>query len=168
MSKKTEQKFITELKKSVGLMHEIEDEDHFWYKIPDNPHLGTARFDLPKPFDILYVTSGNAYSIEAKAMNRYRAFSLRDIRPSQIDNMTAFDDAGGLSYVFLNIRQAACAAEGREYVNKLIIMQWSLLYPRLLESSIKAKELKEAPGVAGAKGLFDLSNGFVEYDPTSL
>lgn len=166
MSKKTEQKFITELKKSIELFHEQMDEPYFWYKIPDNPHMGVARFDLPKPFDILYVVDSQPYCIEAKAMNKYRAFSLRDIRPSQVEYMTAFDDAGGVSYVFLNVRQAASKAEGIEYVNKLIVMQWATLYPRLLDSSIKAKELRDAPGITGSKGLFDLSKGFIEYDPT--
>ena len=166
MSKKNEQKFITELKKSVKLLHETKGMSHFWYKIPDSPHLGTARFDPPKPFDIFYVADSYPYAIEAKSIDGYRAFSLRDMRPSQIENLTDFDMAGGMAYVFLNIRQAASKAEGKEHINKLIIMTWGSLYHRLEQSSIKAKELKEAPFIQGKNGLFDLSGGYKEFDPT--
>lgn len=164
MSKKTEQKFITEFKKSV--MAYNEDVGMFWYKIPDSPHLGGgARFDSPKPFDIFYLCDGEAFAIEAKVSDGYKAFSLASMRPSQIENLTLFDEAGGNSYVVLNIRQAASKAEGKEYINKMITMPWSGLLPRLKKSSIKAKELREAPGIHGKKGLFDISE-YESWDPS--
>jgi Holliday junction resolvase len=168
MSKKYEQKFITELKKSVIALNDLHGEEVFWYKIPDSPHLGVgARFDSPKPFDIFYVEGGDAYAIEAKVLDGYKAFGLAHMRMSQVESLTQFMKAGGQAYVALNIRQAASKAEGKEHINKAIFMPWDGLYARLKKSSIKAKELIDAPGIHGKKGLYNLEE-YESWDPSYL
>lgn len=158
MAKKIEQKFLTEFKKSMEEAAALNEVPFFWYKIPDQPHIGTMRFDSPKPFDAICISNGNALAIEAKAFDKWKAFSLRDIRDSQIEGLTKFDEAGGASIVLLNVRIAADKAKEIKYENRLYVFNWRGLHYRLQDSSITAKELREElPYIEGSKGRFDVS-----------
>ena len=142
---KREQQLLTELKAS------FESFGAFFYKIPDMPHLGGAtRFDTEKPFDAFSVFRKRRMAIEAKAISRYRAFALSDIRYSQEVGLTEFEAAGGESWVFLGID----VAEGDQ---RLLIFNWNWLIKRLRESSIKKKELEKIPYIARFNKRFDVS-----------
>jgi penicillin-binding protein-related factor A (putative recombinase) len=75
-------------------------------------------------------------AIETKFKKKFSAFSVRDMRPSQIVNLTNIAKAGGQSYVFLGIKEPG-------FPSKLFIFRWSYLEEIFSAGkSISAKELR--------------------------
>ena len=61
---KRESAFLNSIRKS------FEAQGHFYFKMPDMPHLpGAARFDIKKPFDVFACVEGHAIAIEAKSFD---------------------------------------------------------------------------------------------------
>lgn len=119
----------------------------FWaFKIPDAPItkelLKITRFTMAKPCDIVaclpcgVISDGMFVAIECKQFKKWESFNVRDMRPAQVEQLSAIEDHGGSCWVFLNIRL--------KDENRLIIFEWAELRVRFLErkESIHAKELK--------------------------
>jgi len=149
-----ERSFLTELKRS------FEAEHAFFYKISDMPHFAgmTSRFDKPKPFDAIAVLTGIPIAIEAKSFNDYKALNISLFRHCQVKGLDEFAEAGGKSYVFLNVRRAGNKTGGVKRVNRLYAFNWLELKRVLTVSSIKKDQLMAMPYVSdGAKDMFSLS-----------
>lgn len=147
-----ESKFLTELRDT------FRNHGAFFYKIVDMPHFKgkMTRFDAPKPFDSMIVLEGIPIAIEAKIFKKFQAFGIRHLRPSQVEGLEAFEQAGGRSFVFLNVRIKAVAGE-QKHVNRLYIFKWEDI--RDAKASFKKAILEfELPFYDGAKGLFDLDD----------
>ena len=119
----------------------------FWaFKIPDAPItkelLKITRFTMAKPCDIVaclpvgVISDGVFVAIECKQFKKWKAFSVRDMRPAQVEQLSALEDHGASCWVFLNVRMKG--------TNRLIIFEWAELRVRFLhkKESIKAKELQ--------------------------
>lgn len=145
---KRESKFLTELKKSFWA------SGAFFYKISDSFHGGAMRFDAPKPFDAFGCHKGVPMAIEAKAMTDYKAFGKTYLRDCQVKGLTEWSDAGGKSFVFLNIRRGP--KDGVKRVNRLFIFPWEVIGG--ISRNMKKSEIESWPYIEGKKGLFDLSN----------
>lgn len=156
-----EQHFATEVIRSLRHVG-------FWaWKIPDAPItkelLKITRFTAAKPCDIIaclptgVISDGLFVAIECKQFKKWKAFSVRDMRPAQIEQLSAIEDHGGSCWVFLNIRIKS------PHDNRLIIFEWAELRHRFLEKkeSIKAKELQARhyikPFRHDDKTMYDLS-----------
>jgi hypothetical protein len=154
------------VKEAVFVTEVIRSLRHFgfWaFKIPDAPItkelLKITRFTMAKPCDIVACLpsglDGLFVAIECKQFKKWKSFSLRDMRPAQVEQLSAIEDHGGSCWVFLNVRV------GRD--NRLIIFEWAELRHRFLKKkeSIKAKELQERKSVKvlkiGDKIGYDLS-----------
>lgn len=127
--------FTTELIRSFR-------KDKSWiYKIPDAPtsRLTGLRFTASKPCDLVLCLGGKFVAIECKQIKKWKAFSIGDMRTSQIVNLPAVIKSGGRAFVFLNVRIA------KEKVNRIIVLDWEVYGPRLERASIKATELKSMP-----------------------
>lgn len=140
----------------------------FWaFKIPDAPItkelLKLTRFTMAKPCDIVaclptgVISDGMFVAIECKQFKKWKAFSVRDMRPAQVEQLSAIEDHGGSCWVFLNIRV------GHDI--RLIIFEWAELRVRFLEKqeSIKAKELQARKFVKTMK-----INDKIGYDLTGM
>lgn len=137
------------MKEAVFVTEVIRSLRHFgfWaFKIPDAPItkelLKITRFTMAKPCDIIaclpvgVISDGVFVAIECKQFKKWKSFSIRDMRPAQVEQLSAIEDHGGSAWVFLNVRV------GRD--NRLIIFEWAELRHRFLKKkeSIKAKELQ--------------------------
>lgn len=100
-------------------------------------------------------------------MKKFEAFGLRHMRPSQIESMDAIVAEGGRAFVFLNIRIAPDFRTEQKRENRLVVLDWADLGPRLRLGSIMAKEIRELPYTGKSpertinrkkvQGVFDLS-----------
>ena len=146
---KRESKFLTELKKS------FHDKGAFFYKISDSFHSGGLRFDSPKPFDVFGCYNGIPFAIEAKTITDYKSFGIGFLRDCQVDGLSAWSNAGGRSFVFLNIRRGGNKSRGIKRLNRLIVFKWKELQD--VGRNIRKKDLEFLPFVDGKKSRFDLS-----------
>jgi len=114
------------------------------YKIPDAPItkeiLKITRFTAAKPSDIVACFDSLFVAIETKQLKTWKALSIRDFRPEQIEGLTNIVAHKGRAFVFVNIR---INKKGQPYENRLIILDWAVWGERLQAKSIFAKELKE-------------------------
>lgn len=145
-----ESKFLSELKNALI------SRGAYFYKIVDMPHFQgkKTRFDTPKPFDAFCLIEGTPIAIEAKIAKSFAAFGKRHLRPSQLIGLEEFQKAGGLSYVFLNIRIKAIKGE-QKHENRLLIFNWNDLRDR--DGSFKKSEIQSMKFIQGEKGGFDLN-----------
>lgn len=133
------------------------------FKIPDAPItkelLKITRFTAAKPCDIIACvpsfTHGQFVAIECKQFKKWKAFSIRDLQDSQIEQMPKIIEADGKAFVFLNIRIK------KPHDNRLIIFEFNDLLKRLKKGSIFAKDLKTMPYLKSErfedKTVYDLS-----------
>lgn len=159
--------FFGELKETWRVMKEkvfttevvrsLENEGHYAYKIPDSPASQGMNmgFLFAKPCDIVAGVYGEFVGIETKIMNKFEAFSLNHMRPSQIKHLTMMIEAGSKAFVFLNVRISSPFPSKR--VNRLIVFEWSALHERLKISSIKKNELIAHAHTGKENGFFDFS-----------
>lgn len=146
-SRKRERVFLTELR------HSFEERGAFFFKIADLPHFAGAkfRFDLEKPFDAFLSYRGIPIAIEAKTLKSYAAFGSQ-IRPSQIKGLDRFVAAGGLGFIFVNIRS------GKPRLNRLLIFDWSKWGRDFSDGwTMKKAELECEPFLTGKNKRFDLA-----------
>ena len=138
------------------VMRSLRAQDIWAHKIADAPisKIKGMKFTLTKPCDIVACANGNFIAIETKQIKKWRAFSIKDMRPSQIVNLSQVVKAGGQAFIFLNVR-----IPNEE--NRLIIIDWGLHGEDLARESLKADELKIFPYLSGfsvnQKTFFDLS-----------
>lgn len=151
-----EAKFTTEVVRSLR---------HYggWaYKIPDAPItkeiLKITRFTAAKPSDIVSCFDSLFVAIETKQLKTWKALSIRDFRPEQIEGLTDIVANKGRAFVFVNIR---ISGKGKTYENRLLIYDWAIWGERIKKKSIFAKELKERPHynsfIVDEKRIFDLT-----------
>ncbi len=148
---KKEQAFLIELKNS------FQKAKAFWYKIPDSPiYKGMqTKFTGAKPFDSFMIYKGVPVAIEAKYISDYKSFGMKQLQPSQIQNLEAFENAGGKSYIFLNVRRRANPECFESYVNALLIFPWCEFKKR--KKPYSKSDLFSRKQWKGAKGLFPVS-----------
>lgn len=153
-----EREFLIELK------HSFAESGAFWYKIPDSPIFAgmQSRFTDPKPFDAIALYKGIPIAIEAKFIPDFKAFGIKSLRPSQIEGLDKWSTAGGLSYVFLNIRRPADKSAGIKRINRLLIFEYDEL--KIMEKNYRKKEIENYHGVDGFKKRFDLNLFFAPMD----
>lgn len=146
--KNRERNFLTELKNSFA-KHNV-----FWFKIPDSPiYKGMkTRFTGAKPFDSFLVYSGVPVAIEAKYLSDFKSFGLKQLQPSQIENLERFENAGGVSFIFLNVRRLAKPDNFQSYANKLLIFPWGEFKKR--KKPFSMIELTDRKQWNGKNGLF--------------
>lgn len=138
--------FNTEVVKSLN------DAGAWAYKISDV--LG-SRFTADKPFDIFGCYNGIAFAIESKQIKEWKAFGSRYLRDSQVEHLQKVEDAGGRSYVFLNVRIKANKAEKIKQQNLLLIFKFSDLKSGVV---FKKDKMKMMPYIVGHKKRFDLTS----------
>lgn len=150
--RKKEQAFLIELKNS------FQKAKAFWFKIPDSPiYKGMqTKFTGAKPFDAILVYNGVPVAIEAKYLSDFKAFGMRQLQTSQIQNLEAFENAGGQSYLFLNVRRKANPECFESYVNALLIFPWSEFKKR--KKAYSKDELFSRKQWNGKKGLFPVKS----------
>jgi len=146
----------------VDIKNSFEAMEYFFYKIPDSPTSygrGTKmRFTLPKPFDAIGVAAGFPLAVEAKVSKGYKAFGMKDMRPSQITNLDKFIMAGGKSFVFLKVWSPK--TEKTKRFNRLLIFDWQYCRDEWLKGTMKQKELMDWPYIDYRKKLYDLSDWY--------
>jgi penicillin-binding protein-related factor A (putative recombinase) len=136
---------------NTEVVNSLRDAKAWAYKIADMPHFAGAkfRFDKPKPCDVVACFDGRFIGIESKQLKGFEAFGLRHLRPHQVEALDAMTEAGGDTWVFLNIRA--------KRLNKLIAFWWPMWRLRWeAEGSTKKAELEELPGIDGHKGRFEV------------
>lgn len=121
--RKREREFLTQLKASFL------ERGVFFFKIPDMPHFKGAqfRFDIPKPFDAIANYAGQAFVIEAKVTSRFKSFTLKDLRPSQIEGLEAWTRTGGKAFVFIYVWQQGRPEQCRTPIYRLLVYPWEQL-----------------------------------------
>lgn len=143
---------------TTEILGSLRDLGAWAYKIADAPItkrvLDVTRFTQAKPCDIFACIDGTMIAIETKQIKKWRAFSLADMRPAQIVQLSRIAEHGGRSFVFLNVR-----IPRKE--NRLLVFEWTALFERLQISSIKGLELErlsyyEAHKTEDGKVRFDL------------
>jgi Holliday junction resolvase len=147
-----EKHFVVELKNSL--------KNHgFFFKIPDIPASMTMmRFMPDKPFDVIAVVKGIPIAIEAKMIKDHKSFGAKDLRETQVSGLTEFKNAGGRSFVFLNIRRPADKDKGVKRLNRLLIFEAGWLIDRGQIYKKELIEIDEKFGIEGKKKTFDLDN----------
>ncbi len=142
-----ERNFTNELKATFR-----DISDTFYHKIADMPHFpgSKMRFDVKKPFDIFAVVRGEPLAIEAKMIKKWQPFGLKELRSHQIEALDAFAEAGGSSYVYLNVR-IPYIKDKQQRENRLIIFDWDYLKAA---DRIPTKTLKTLTYIQGTKGTF--------------
>ena len=148
---KREKNFLTELRNS------FRQSGAFFHKISDSFHGGGIRFDLPKPFDAFACYRGVPIAIEAKVITDYKAFGKTFLRDCQTKGLTEWCEAGGRSYVFLNIRRTGKKDAKISRVNRLLIFDWEML---AWNRNMRKQEIEEYPYIIGKNGLFNLRPWF--------
>lgn len=151
-----EAKFTTEIVRSLRY------HGGWAYKIPDAPItkeiLKITRFTAAKPSDIVACFDSLFVAIETKQLKKWKALSIRDFRPEQIEGLTNIVAHGGRAFVFVNIR---INTKGQPYENRLLIYDWATWGEKLQAKSIHAKELKERihykSFMVDEKRIFDLT-----------
>lgn len=101
----------------------------------------------PRPCDNITLLDGRLLAIEGKFQKSFKAFGMGQIRDSQVLNLDAITQGGGVASIFLNIWIP------REE-NRLIIWEWSDFKEKTRNGSIKKKELLEMPYIEGRKQRF--------------
>jgi penicillin-binding protein-related factor A (putative recombinase) len=123
------------------------------YKIPDAPSskITGLRFTAAKPCDIVACVDGKFVAIETKFKKKFSAFSVRDMRESQLVNLTNILRDNGNAYVFLGIKEPC-------HSTKLFIFEWAHIGELFAVGlSMSAKDLKGLPYLEMESGVFDLS-----------
>jgi len=146
---KREAKFTTELRDSFHKCGAV------FHKISDSFH-GALRFDIAKPFDAFALYRGVPIAIEAKYINDFKAFGRTHLRECQDEGLRKYNEAGGHSFVFLNIRRKSNKAEGIARINRLLIFKYSDIVEKGI--NFKKNEIFSYPYIVGFKGLFDMKD----------
>ena len=89
-------------------------------------------------------------AIEAKAIQGYKAFGVKDLSPHQRQALDDFDKAGGCSLVALNVR------EPRKF-NRCLFFTWPQFK---LMGTWRKQALEDYPYIEAKRGEFDLSEFF--------
>lgn len=120
----SEQKFLMYLKKSF--LSTYTPWLHY-FKIPDQPKFRgmNTQFDIKKPYDAFLVYRGIHIAIEAKFQKDYSAFGMKDLRENQIKGLDDAEMAGGMSFIFLNIKRPTDHVKQQKRCNRLLIFPWS-------------------------------------------
>lgn len=121
----------------------------FAHKLADMPKGAGAfsRFNPPKPCDIIAGYKGLFIGIESKQLKKWEGFSIKKLRPNQIEALDEMIAARCAAFVFVNVR----ITEKR--VNILIPLNWKIWGDQLKCATIKKEQLK---GLAFDKGLFSV------------
>lgn len=144
---KRESAFLTSIRKS------FEAQGHFYFKMPDAPHLpGQARFDIKKPFDAFACVEGHALAIEAKSFDGLQCVALRHFRENQVEGLTKWDKSKGLAFAFVHFK----LGRGKE---GFYAIPWPLM---LKKGRFVALELESMPRFEKktSEELYDLSQFF--------
>ena len=151
-----ESKFTTEIIRS------LKHCGHYAYKIPDSPLSKGMNSGMAysKPCDIVAGVFGDFVGIETKIMNKFRAFGLYDMQPSQIKNLTEMIETGNKAFVFLNVRISSPFPAKR--VNRLIVFEWGALSERFKTGSIMKDEIEELNYTKKSGKFFDKRNKKVD------
>jgi hypothetical protein len=151
-----EKVFQSEIKKNLELCRFFVQK---FYDLPVSA-LGARtdgfRFTPEKPCDFVVLRGPVGALIECKMIKKFKAFSLRDFRPSQIRNFNLATKLGVPCYCFLNVRIA------RPRVNRLIIIEWKRLNVLLEFGSLYKDDVEALEYVEGKGGLYDLSDWIKE------
>lgn len=127
-------------------------EGAFFWKAPDLPHFEGSgiRFDREKPFDAFaLVYDRRPMAIEAKWLNKTKAFGITMIRHCQEVGLDRWVENGGLGVILIGI--------GRGAKTKIVALNWKLVRDRLKSGrSIKKCELEKMPMIELKKGTFPL------------
>ena len=125
------------------------------------PHFkgSQTRFDVKKPYDALVTYRGVSIAIEAKFLKSYKAFGISDLRPNQVDGLEEHERAGGLSFVFLNIRRPRDYTSEHPPCNRLIIFPWSEM--RVREGNFFKVDLIKRPDSGFRKGRYEGIDNFL-------
>jgi len=73
-------------------------------KIPDMPKSAQSRFIPHKPYDIFAVFGGKFYAMELKLRTQLRAFSVAEVKESQLNKLAEAKRNGAYSYIVFNYR----------------------------------------------------------------
>jgi len=101
---------------------------------------------------------GIPIAIEAKYMPDYGSFGIKNLTESQRTGLSDFQAAGGIAYVFLNIRRKPDKEAGAERMNRLLVFDWLEL--RGMTGNYNKAELLQRPYYKGAEGIVDVGNKF--------
>jgi hypothetical protein len=131
------------------------------FKIPDMPqsfiqNVEGMRFNPPKPCDIVSCYRGSMVAIECKLMKKISAFGMKQIRPSQVENLEKVSNAGGAALIFLNVRVSANKTLGIKRMNRLIPFVWNDFKKITENGIIRGKDLPSLQYIEGYKGEFKL------------
>ena len=150
---------------TTELIHTLTEAGAWLYKIPDFPQAmlagSAARFNPPKPVDLVGVFRGRFVCIECKASAGFDSIKMDWFRENQVATMDAVEERGGVSLVAINVRNKK---RGASRVNRLYLFRWPLLVKHLQEfNSITPASLRnEQPFYEGYKERFP---GLVEEFP---
>jgi recombination protein U len=100
-----------------------------WYaiKVPVASKQGIS-FLNSAPFDYIAVEEGVPYSVEAKmCKNNDTSFPLSRLEAHQIENLLAFEQAGGLSYIVVSFRKPKPVAHA------VLVTDWQDMSKELLQ-----------------------------------
>lgn len=103
-----------------------------------------------RPCDMIACLDGKLIAIEGKFQKEFKAFGMKQIRDSQILNLDAITQGGGLAFIFLNIW-----IPNKE--NRLIIWEWTHFKKITAFGSIKKKTLRDLPYIQGHKKRFPIA-----------
>lgn len=143
---------------TADLMDSLRAHGAYCYKIADSPASWTAgitRFTPDKPCDVVTCFKGQFIAIECKQIKKFQAFGRTQIRQSQMDAADAICAAGGLAYIFLNIRIKAVKGVSKPE-NRLLIFEWREWSKTFKAGTIKQKDLMSWSHTTGTKGIYDL------------
>jgi penicillin-binding protein-related factor A (putative recombinase) len=130
----------------------------FVHKISDMPHFQgmRTRFDAKKPFDVFLIYDGVPVAIEIKTnKGNFPALPMSRLADHQQEALTSFANAGGKSYVVLNVFRSPSAGVPR--INGYMFWEWHELEGRT--ESIKKAELLEKEFYEGTG-----ANGYCVHD----
>ena len=140
--------FQTEVKYSII------EQGGWCEKFPDMPKFpGQSRFIPTKPFDLIGIWDSIPFAIECKMSTTYKAFAQTEMRNKQSESLDKFQEAGGYSFIFLNVRSNR---KIKPYRNNLIILPWTSLKEMWKLGSIKKPNLMEMDVVKGKLKRFNM------------
>jgi len=161
-----ESNFAREMKAS------FESFGHFYLKIPDAiPSVGVnnkngPRFIPPKPFDAIAVWRGLPIAMEYKQhKSDTQAFRFDRLAAHQKKNLLAHAEAGGLSFVIINVR----VPRRINRVHVIPIEKWVFLESSYNpdRKSLPADQLKRIKGLSrikrGDKYIWDIESYLIKY-----
>lgn len=90
---------MSEAKETSKFVKALNQIENCWaWKIPDSPinefTKATTKFTPPKPFDVLCCYEGRAIGFEMKYQKKFKPFSIKDLRLSQVAGLAGIETRG--------------------------------------------------------------------------